>query len=107
MTRYSPAENEGAMKTGSSRRTKPPYPLTEAQVDQLHQLEGRAPDTADIPPATAKYWAKAVRGKHFAAMQGAVSVRLDPDVMRWACRKGPDYRAGVNRILRERMLRES
>lgn len=98
--------NEDAMKTGTFKRTNPSYPLTEAQVEQLRQLEGRAPDTADIPPAPAKHWAKAVRGRHFAAMHGAVFVQLDPDVMRWVCRKGPDYQAEINRILRERMQSE-
>lgn len=106
MTQDPPAENEDAMKTGTSERTRPSSPLSEAQLDQLRQLEGRAPDTADIPPASAKHWAKAVRGKHSAAMQGAVSVRLDPDVMRWVCRKGPDVQAEINRVLRERMQSE-
>jgi len=64
------------------------------------------PDTADIPPAPAEHWARAVRGKHLSAMQGAVSVRLDPDVLGWVCRKGPHYQTEINRILREKMLSE-
>lgn len=70
------------------------------------RLEGREPDTADIPPAPAEHWPNAVRGKHFAATQGSISVRLDPDVLRWVCGKGPDYAKEINRILRERMLSE-
>lgn len=89
----------------TSERTTPSYPLTEAQVDQLRQLEGRTPDIADIPSARVEHWAKAVRGKHFAATQGTVSVRLDPDVLAWVCRKGTDQ-VEINRILRERMLSE-
>jgi len=94
------------MKGRTSDRSDLSYPLTEAQVEQLRRLEGRRPDTADIPPAPAANWKDAVRGKHFAAMQGAVSVRLDPDVLGWVCRNGPDYSAEINRILRERMLSE-
>ena len=94
------------MKTGTTERARPSYNLAEVQTAQLRALEGRGPDTADIPPAPAANWAASVRGKHYAAMQGAVSIRLDPDVLGWLCRKGPDCQAEINRILREKMLSE-
>ena len=86
---------------------KPAYLLTEAQVAQLRALEGRAPDTADIPTAPDANWATAVRGKHHVAMQGTVAVKLDEDVMAWLRRKGPGYDGEINRILRERMEAEA
>jgi uncharacterized protein (DUF4415 family) len=95
------------MKNGTTERAMPSYPLTKAQIDQLKALEGRVPDTADIPPAPEANWATVVRGKHSAAMQGTVAVRLDADVLDWLCRKGPGYQGEINRILRERMQAET
>ena len=95
------------MNTSTADRRKPSYPLTDAQVAQLKALEGRSPDTGDAPPAPEANWAASVRGKHHAAMQDAVSVRLDPDVVGWLSRKGPEYQTGINRILREKMEAET
>ena len=58
------------MKTKTTSVPKPSYPLTPEQVEQLKALEGRAPDTADIPSAPDAHWSKAERGKHYAAMRG-------------------------------------
>ena len=95
------------MNSRTSERNRPSYALTEAQIAQLKALEGRAPDTADIPGAPDANWASAVRGKHHAAMQGTVAVRLDQDVMDWLRRKGAGYDDEINRILRERMAAEA
>jgi uncharacterized protein (DUF4415 family) len=100
-------ESEGDMKTTSTDRARPECPLTEAQVAQLKALEGRSPDAADIPPALESNWASAVRGKHHAAMQGMITVRLDAEVLGWLCRKGPAYLTEINRILHERMEAEA
>ena len=48
-----------------------------------------------------------MRGRHYAAIDGAVSVRLNADVLGWLCRTGPGYQAEINRILREKMLSEA
>jgi hypothetical protein len=69
------------MKTSTTDRAKPLNKLTDAQVAQLKALEGRTPDTVDVPPAPEANWAASVRGRHHAAMQGAVTVHLDPDVL--------------------------
>jgi uncharacterized protein (DUF4415 family) len=95
------------MKTSTTDRAKPSHKLSDAQVAQLKALEGRTPDTGDVPPAPEANWAAAVRGRHHAAMQGAVSVRLDPEVLNWLCRKGPEYHTEINRILREKMEAET
>jgi hypothetical protein len=58
------------MKTKTTNRPKPTYPLTRAQVEQLKALEGRAPDTADIPSAPDAHWSRAERDRHYAAMPG-------------------------------------
>ncbi len=95
------------MKSKTTDRTRPSYSLTEAQVEQLKALEGRVPDTDDIPEVPDANWATAVRGKHSAAMQGTVSIRLDADVMDWLRSKGPGYHTEINRILREKMATET
>ena len=95
------------MKTRTTDRPRPTYRLTEAQVTQLRALDGRAPDTNDIPSAPEANWATAVRGKHHAAMREALTVRLDADVLAWLRAQGPDCGAAVNRILRERMEAEA
>ncbi len=68
------------MKASTTDRAKPLNKLTDAQIAQLKALEGRTPDTGDVPSAPETNWAASVRGRHHAAMQGAVTVRLDPDV---------------------------
>jgi uncharacterized protein (DUF4415 family) len=95
------------MKSRTTDRALPPHLLTEAQIGQLKALEGRVPDTVDIPPAPDANWETAVRGKHSAAMQGTVSVRLDADVLEWLRAKGPNYGTEINRILREKMAAET
>lgn len=95
------------MKTTTTDRTGTTFALTQAQVAQLRALEGRAPDTEDVPPAPDANWTTAVRGKHLAAMHGVVPVRLDADVAAWLRGKGPDMPAEINRILRAWMRAES
>lgn len=95
------------MKSRTTERPKPSYPLTGAQIQQLRALEGRVPDTGHIPPAPEAHWAAAVRGKHHEAMQGVVAVRLDGDVLDWLSGKGSAYETEINRILRERMEAET
>ena len=48
-----------------------------------------------------------MRGKHAKAMEAAISVRLDAEVMAWLRSKGPDYSTEINRILREKMAAET
>jgi uncharacterized protein (DUF4415 family) len=97
----------GDMKSRTNDRAMPPHLLTEAQIGQLKALEGRAPDTVDIPPAPETNWATAVRGKHSAAIQGTVSVCLDAEVMAWLRAQGPNCGAEINLILRAKMAAET
>ena len=80
--------------------------LTDDQMAQLRALEGREPDTDDIPEASAENWAAAKRGAFFKPRKEAISLRLDMDVLDWLRRKGPGYQSIINRILRERMAAE-
>lgn len=81
--------------------------LTEAQLAQLSALEGRAPDTEDIPEAPAENWKTARRGPFFRPRKEAISLRLDMDVLDWLRRRGPRYQTEINRILREKMDAET
>jgi uncharacterized protein (DUF4415 family) len=76
--------------------------LTDDQMAQLRALEGREPDTADIPEAPAEHWAHMHRGM-FRPRKEAISLRLDMDVLAWLRSHGPGYQTEINRILRERM----
>jgi uncharacterized protein (DUF4415 family) len=87
-------------------RTSDGSGLTPAQIARLDQIEARVGDSVDFPPAPEANWATAVRGKHYKAPQGAISICLDPDVRAWLRAKGGDQQTEVNRILRERMLAE-
>ena len=80
--------------------------LTDDQMAQLRGLEGRAPDTQDIPEAPAANWDAARRGAFFKPRKEAISLRVDMDVLDWLRRKGPGYQSTINRILRERMFAE-
>ena len=79
------------MRKGHDRR------LTEAQLAQLKALEGRAPDTVDIPEAPAENWQTARRGPFFRPRKEAISLRVDMDVLE----------TEINRILREKMETEA
>jgi uncharacterized protein (DUF4415 family) len=80
--------------------------LTEGQMTQLRALEGREPNTADIPEAPAANWKHAQRGAFWKARKEAISLRVDMDVLDWLRRQGPGYQTTINRILRERMQAE-
>ena len=81
--------------------------LTADQMAQLRALEGREPDTQDIPEAPEDNWRQARRGAAADAMWKArkepISLRVDRDVLDWLRRQGPGYQTTINRILRERM----
>jgi uncharacterized protein (DUF4415 family) len=80
---------------------------TDDQMAQLRALEGRKPDTTDIPEAPAANWKHAQRGGSFwKARKEAISLRVDMDVLDWLRRQGPGYQTTINRILRERMEAE-
>jgi len=81
--------------------------LTAAQLAQLKALEGRKPDTADIPEAPADNWKTARRGPFFRPRKEAISLRVDMDVLDWLRRRGPGYQTEINRILRDRMEAET
>jgi uncharacterized protein (DUF4415 family) len=81
--------------------------LTKVQLAQLKALEGRQPDTADIPEAPAENWNPAKRGPYFRPRKEAISLRVDMDVLDWLRRRGPGYQTEINRILREKMDAET
>ena len=80
--------------------------LTENQMAQLDALNGREPDTQDIPEAPAENWRHAERGAFWKARKQAISLRVDMDVLDWLRAQGPGYQTTINRILRERMQAE-
>jgi len=80
--------------------------LTDDQMSQLRALEGREPDTKDIPEAPAENWKNAKRGTFWKARKEAISLRVDMDVLDWLRSQGPGYQTTINRILRERMETE-
>jgi uncharacterized protein (DUF4415 family) len=80
--------------------------LTDNQMQQLHALQDREPDTQDIPEAPAENWQHAQRGAFWKPRKEAISLRVDMDVLDWLRRKGPGYQTTINRILRERMQAE-
>jgi uncharacterized protein (DUF4415 family) len=80
--------------------------LTPEETERLDAIEARFGDDTDIPETSDAAWAGATRGKHAGNAQIGISVNLDADVAAWLRQKGPGYRREINRILRERMLRE-
>jgi uncharacterized protein (DUF4415 family) len=92
-------------------RHVPGQPLNEEQKRQLENLDkikDEDIDFSDIPELTEKFWKNAVRGNPFyRPVKKAVSLRLDADVIAWLKKDGAGYQTRANKILRERMLRES
>jgi uncharacterized protein (DUF4415 family) len=80
--------------------------LTDNQMQQLHALQDREPDTQDIPEAPAENWQHAQRGAFWKPRKEAISLRVDMDALDWLRQQGPGYQTTINRILRERMQAE-
>jgi uncharacterized protein (DUF4415 family) len=81
--------------------TSTPKELTKAQAAQLQALEGRVPDTDDIPEAPAENWQRARR--FYKPRKEPISIRLDADVLDWLRHKSERYQIEINRILRKEM----
>jgi len=75
--------------------------LTNEQVAQLQALEGRSPDTEDVPEAPAENWQRARR--FYKPRKEPISIRLDADVLDWLRNKSERYQIEINRILRKEM----
>jgi uncharacterized protein (DUF4415 family) len=88
-------------------RTSDWSPLTPSEVARLDEIEARLGDSDEIPETSDDAWATAVRGKHAKAMEAAISIRLDAEVMAWLRSKGPGFQIEINRILREKMAAET
>jgi uncharacterized protein (DUF4415 family) len=78
-----------------------PAPLSEAQIAQLRALDGRIPDTADLPEAPEENWHGARR--FYKPRKEPISIRLDADVLDWLRRRSERYQIEINRILRKEM----
>jgi uncharacterized protein (DUF4415 family) len=81
-------------------------PLTASEIAQLEALDGREPDTDDIPELPPEAWANAIRGRFYKPRKEAISLRLDMDILAWLRARGPGYQTEINRILRETMNAE-
>jgi uncharacterized protein (DUF4415 family) len=89
-------------------RRSPGDPLAaeqKANIEELLAKPNRKVDTSDIPELPADAWKNAVRGRFYRPLKEAVSLRLDADVLAWLKKDGQGYQTRVNRMLRERMLK--
>ena len=81
-----------------------------ANLEELRKKPDSEIDTSDIPEWTDEMWKRAVRGrdamKLWRPVKQAVSLRLDADVLAWLKKDGQGYQTRVNRMLRERMLKD-
>ena len=62
--------------------------------DRLNQMADEEIDYADIPPLTDEFFARA-------RLVLPNAVELDPDVLEWFKKRGHDYPARINQVLRE------
>ena len=101
------ASNEKGRTVVYRRRPGDPIPDTvKANIEELLANPDRTVDTSDIPEWTDEMWKRAVRGGFYRPMKQAVSLRLDADVLAWLKKDGQGYQTRVNRMLRERMLKD-
>ncbi len=97
-----------AKKAGVKGAARPSFsPKQKRELAALAALPDERIDTSDIPELGAEAWKDAVRGRFYRPLKRAVSMRLDADVIEWLKKPGPGYQTRVNRILRQRMLKES
>lgn len=75
-------------------------------------------DLSDAPVLPPPAWEKPIRGMEewlrtvraqgmYKPVKQAVSMRLDADVVAWLKQSGPGYQTRANRILREKMMKET
>jgi|HubBroStandDraft_1064217.scaffolds.fasta_scaffold262369_2 uncharacterized protein (DUF4415 family) len=88
-------------------RTSDGSSLTPSEITRLDAVETSLGESDDIPETSDAAWASSVRGRHAKAMEAAISIRLDAEVLAWLRAKGPGYGTEINRILREKMLSEA
>lgn len=84
-------------------------PLTIAQRRRLKELAAMPDDQidfSDIPEATEKFWANAVRNPFYRPVKKQLTVRLDSDIIAWLQKKGKGYQTRLNALLRGAMLKE-
>jgi len=78
-----------------------PAALTAAQEAQLTALQGRSPNTADLPEASEENWRHA--RQFYKPRKEPISIRVDADILDWLRRKSDRYQTEINRILRKEM----
>ena len=101
------ASNEKGRTVVYRRSSGDPIPDTvKANIEELLANPDRTVDTSDIPEWTDEMWKRAVRGGFYRPMKQAVSLRLDADVLAWLKKDGQGYQTRVNRMLRERMMKD-
>jgi uncharacterized protein (DUF4415 family) len=88
-------------------RTADGRSLSPSEIARLDEIEARLGDSDEIAETSDDAWATSVRGKHAKAIEAAISIRLDAEVLAWLRAKGPDHGAEINRILREKMAAET
>lgn len=82
-------------------------PVTNRQRAKLKRLMERPDsdiDFSDIPPLTAEFWEKAVRGRFYKPTKRQITARVDTDVLEWLKSQGTGYQSRLNAILRREML---
>lgn len=79
-----------------------PTPLTRKQTAELAALAKKRDDQidySDIPPTSAAFWEKAVRGGLYRPVKRQMSVRIDADVLAWLKSQGKGRYGRLNQIL--------
>lgn len=69
-----------------------------ATAKRLAKMKDEDIDFADIPPTDADFW----RGAQLVMPQpkAAITMRVDPDVLKWFKRRGPGYQTRMNAVLK-------
>jgi uncharacterized protein (DUF4415 family) len=94
------------MKKTTSKR--PPSASLKAELAALAALPDAAIDTTDIPEVLD--WKGAERGRFYRPVKQQLTLRLDSDLIAWFKSRATGlegYQTGINRALREYILRKS
>jgi uncharacterized protein (DUF4415 family) len=76
------------------------------RLEKLAQRPDSEIDFSDIPELTEKFWRNAVRNPFCRQPKRRLTFWIDVNVIEWLRKKGKDYPAAANTLLREAMLRE-
>jgi len=95
------------IKSAMDLQNPPPFSAEElAELKALEAMPDSEIDCSDIPPLDDNFLKNAIRNPYYKPIKASNALPIDADVLGWFIKKGEDYQAKINAVLREFMIGE-